>query len=135
MPRPLLEQQFTTFALTVETTPTPVNSGGNLTDMIETFTIAVPSTAANSVFFGNNNVTTTSGLEIQAGAIFVLAVNQARQLYETQLPLDELVRKVACNAQWMPENIPFICWNLANIYLIAAAATSVSITTFRTPFI
>lgn len=134
--RPLLEIQFTTFPLTVLTTPTPVKVNGALTDYIESFVIAVPSTAANNIFFGNAGVTITTGMEVVRGAPLQFFVQQVRQLYELQSPLEQIVKAApVCVPNFQSEAIPFVCWNLANVYLIASANTDISVTTFRTPFV
>lgn len=136
--RPLLEIQFTTFQLQVEVTPTPIKANGALTDYIESFIVCVDSGAANDVYFGNQNVTAAvgGGLQIIRGAPLQFFVQQVRQLYEVQSPLEEIVRAApVCLPHFQSEAIPFMCWNLANTFLIATAVTQVSITTFRTPFV
>jgi hypothetical protein len=136
--RPLLEIQFTTFQLQVETTPTPIKANGALTDYIESFVVSVDSGAANDVYFGNINVQAAvgGGMQIVRGAPLQFFVQQVRQLYELQSPLEQIVKAApVCVPGFQSEAIPFVCWNLANVFLIATAVTQVSITTFRTPFV
>lgn len=135
--RPLVEQQFLniTVALAAANIAQPIKSNGALTDLIVSFVVSVPSTAANSVFLGDQNVTTSTGIEILPGAPLLFTIDQTRQLYELQSPLEDLVRKVACNTQLQPEKIPFVCWNLANVYLVASAATNLAVMPFKVPYI
>lgn len=133
--RPLVEQQFSNIGVAVQTTPTPIKANGALTDLCVSFVVSVPATAANSVFLGDGNVTTATGIEILPGAPLLFTIDQIRQLYELQAPAEELVAKIACNTQFQSEKIPFVCWNLANLYLIATAVTNVAVMNFRVPYI
>lgn len=135
--RPLLEQQFSNIvvALAAANIAQPIKPNGALTDMITSFVVSVPSTAANSVFLGDANVTTASGIEILPGAPLLFTVDQVRQLYELQAPLEDLVARLSCNPAFIQEKIPFVCWNLQNVYLVAAAATNIAVMPFKTPYI
>jgi hypothetical protein len=133
--RPLVEQTLTTFALTVPVTPIPIRSSGSLIDMCDSFVLSVPASAANNVFLGDSSVTITTGIEIVAGVPINFAIDQNRQMFELQLPLEELVTRVACNPQFPSYNVPFICWNLSNLYVVAVANTVCVVSAFRVPYL
>ena len=127
--RPLTEQVFRNYNISVSTTPLPILDGASVNDLYTSMIIDPISTAANSVFFGDGSVTITNGLEIRAGLPLTLALSQSRQFYELQ----HLLMKLACvDGQ---EDLPFIVWNPANMYLIAAAATDVRIVLFKTAWV
>lgn len=139
--RDIVFQDFNTFTLAVAITPTPISSVFTKSDLIDSFVVSVPSTAANNVFAGNGSVTTTSGIEIIAGGgpLLFRIKNQNIQ-YDIHSALDpaaSALQQVACgNTQEIPiRSIPFIVWDLRQICLIAAAPTNVVIAPFRNMFI
>lgn len=124
--RPQVAQQFNTQVLAVQTTPTPL-AGIQLTQAyIDNIIICVFSTAANSVFFGDQGVTTSTGIEIPAGVSVQFPISNERPLYELQNPILRMVAKVICdNVEGF--QVPFVYWDLTQLYLIAAVATNVVI--------
>jgi len=135
MMRPTVPQQLNQFVCAVATTPTPVNANPALTSAyIDTLLICVYSTAANSIFLGDANVTTTNGMEIPIGTTIQLAISNERVLDELTLPLLPVVSKVLCAA--VPEvPIPFVYWDMSQIYLVAAAATNAVIIPFKRAYV
>lgn len=127
--RPIVAQPILNYALTVLITPTPVNVQDFLTAYVDTILVCLPSTAANSIFWGNESVTLASGLEITPGNTVSFATVNERQLYELQKPL----LKIACDDT--PEGITFVTWNCTSLNLIAAANTDVRIALFKNPFV
>lgn len=137
--RPVVRQDFTSQNLVVGTTPTPLNSDQALAQSyIDSFIIAVPSTAANSVFMGNQAVTAAAnggGVEIVAGAMPNFRIEQGgRMLYEILRPLLEMSAVAGCKIE-RPDVLPFVCWDLSTIFLIATANTNVTVMFFRNPFV
>jgi hypothetical protein len=132
--RPLIVQQFRTFSFAVGVNALPLEPTVDKTDLITTFVISNP-IAGISVYFGNGGVTVNSGLEILPGTAPEFVIEQeGRQLYELQGPLLDIDAGLQCrNVQ--PEAIPFVVWSPANIYLVAAAPTTVSVSLFKAMFI
>jgi len=133
--RPLLELTFTNIAISVvANVAQPLKANGALPDMIESFILSVPSTAANSVFIGDVNVSLTSGVEVVPGAPLFFSLNQIRQMYEVQAPAEILAKTAGCEPDYLSEAIPFICFNLFNMWVVASANTTFSLMTFKTPW-
>jgi hypothetical protein len=139
--RPPIEQSFFNTKLAVATTPTPLNTALDLNSLIQAFIICNPSFNANSVFFGDSNVTASSagptigtGLEIAVGLSREFRIIQDRQLYELQDPEMLMAQQALCQSL-TPNAIPIIVWKPNNIYLIAAVATTVSLCFFRNVYI
>lgn len=125
-----IEQTFFNFALAVGTTPTPVSSQIQIASLISSIIFSNPSTNANSVFLGDQNVSTTSGIEIVVGASPVLSIQQTRQLYEVQDP-SLFTAQVAMCAPLTPISIPVIVWNPLTMYFVASAPTTIGVMMFR----
>lgn len=133
--RQIIAQQFTTFSITVPIVAAPISGALQLQSLIDSFAISVPSTAANSIFFGSDGVTVTTGLELLAGTTSMFIVEHGgRQIYEVQEPVLKIAAAVKC-FDVAPEGIPFVCWDLSQIFLIAAAPTVVSIAAFKAMYI
>lgn len=133
--RDVIFQPFSTFVIAVAATPTPILPNQTKTDLIDSFVLSLDAAAANNVFIGDQAVTVNSGLEIVRGAgpLEFRILNQKQQ-YELQEPLIMLTEQLGCK----PQNgraIPFILWDLSQIYLIAAAPTNVRCAAFRSQFI
>ena len=133
--RQIVWQQFNHFALTVLTTPTPLSSVVNQSLYYDSVVISVPSAALNNVFFGGPGVTTGNGIELVAGAgpVEFRIANQFQQ-YDLLEPLLNVAAGVVCAPQ-TPKAIPFAAWNLAEMNLIAAANTAVTVMTFQSMFV
>ena len=133
--RPLVAQEWATQGFTVNVAPAqPLGPNLGITSMIDSFYITVPAAAANSIFIGGNPaVTTANGLELLAGTTSRFLVSQARQLYELQKPLLDVARTM-CNIEH-PEAIPFVVWDMSQIYVVAVAATVISFAPFKAMYI
>lgn len=133
--RPTVPQQLNQAVIAVAVTPTPLSSNPALTlAYIDSFLLCVYTTAANSVFFGDQSVTTTNGMEIPAGVTVQFSISNERQLYELQLPLLPVASQIVCAA--MPQSdIPFVYWDLSQLYLVAAAPTNVVIIPFKRAYV
>jgi len=134
--RPSVRQDFIAQALTVGTVPTPIVGDPALASAyIDSFIFNVPSTAANPVFLGNPAVTVTSGLEVTAGSAPNFAIDQGgRMLYELLRPILDIAAVAGCKVE-MPDTLPFVSWDLSQIYAIAAANTACVVVFFRNPFV
>jgi hypothetical protein len=146
-----LEQTFFNITVAVGLTATPLNNTLDIGNMIQSFSICNPSFNANSVFFGDSNVTASSagpaigtGLEIPVGSTQSFTVRQERQFYEIQDPdLQSAQALLAANASQAgvvcmpldPVMIPVIVWKPSNIYLVAAVATTVAVCFFRNVYV
>ncbi len=99
--------------------------------MFDAFIISVPRASANAVILGDSSVSPAlhNGLEIIPGQPVQLSIDNERQLYEVQAPLvDE-----ACAT---PEAIPFVAWDLANIYLASfVAPQTIGLIFFKNAFL
>lgn len=134
--RDIVFQPFETLAVAVGITPTPISPNFTKADLIDSFAVSVPSTAANNVFIGNTAVTTTTGLEIVAGAgpLQFIIRNQNIQ-YDIHSSLDPLAdAMLPCNVVQV-RGIPFVVWDLTQICLVATAPTTVVVAPFRAVFI
>lgn len=134
--RDITFQPFTTVVVAVAITPTPIWPVQNKADLIDSFAISVDAGAANNVFIGDQGVTVNSGLEIVAGggpALFRI-VNQNMH-YEIISYLADIAEILGCKQPNMPKTIPFVIWDLTQVYLIAAAGTNVRVAIFRSQFI
>src|ERR1700688_1698585 len=91
-----IEQTFFNFPLVVGVVPTPVSSQIQLGSLIASMIFSNPSTNANSVFLGDQNVSLTSGIEIVVGSSPILSIQQTRQLYEVQDPTMYTAQAAMC---------------------------------------
>lgn len=132
--RTVLFQPFSTFVVTVNLGPIQISPVQDKTSLVESFVLSIDA-AAGSAFIGDSTVTVASGLEIVAGAGPVLFENvNQKQSYELQKPLIGIAETVQCMNN-EPLAIPFIIWDLSQIYLVAAAATTVRVAAFRAQYI
>lgn len=133
--RNIVYQPFSTFVIAVAVTPTPIFPVQTKSDLIDSFVLSLDAAAANNVFIGDQGVTIASGLEIIAGGgpIQFVIRNQA-QHYEIQEPVLAIAETLQCKSANVV-SIPFIIWDLSQIYLVAAAATNVRCAAFRSQFI
>jgi hypothetical protein len=131
--RPIIPQRFIPFALLVGVGATPLNTSwqqANLAGRYDAFVISVPKAAANGVFLGDASISAAlnNGLEILPGIPIMLSIDNQRQLYEAQAPIVDALCTV-------PESIPFIAWNVSEIYLAAIAPTSVGVLLFQASYL
>lgn len=133
--RDIVHQPFDTFVVVVGVAPTQILPTQTKADFIDSFVVSVDAGAANNVFIGGNGVTIATGLEIVAGAGPInFLIRQQNQHYELQEPAIAVAEILGC-AKQTARSIPFIVWDLSQVYLIAAAATNVRVAVFRAPFI
>jgi hypothetical protein len=132
--RPLIVQQFRTFSFAVGIAALPIEPTVDKSRLITSFIISNP-IAGIAVFFGNQGVTTATGLEILPGTTPLFEIRQeGRQLYEIQGPLLDIDAGLQCrNIQ--PEAIPFVVWDPSNIFLVSTAATTVSVALFQAMYL
>jgi len=129
MNRPIIKQEFFTFSLAVQVTPTPINSAMSIQNLIDTIVITLPVGSANSVFFGASGVTITNGLEIVVGTTISFAIDhEGRKLYEIQQPLLQF-----CPGEDVA--IPFVVFDPSTTFLIASAVTNVSVGLFKVMYL
>lgn len=126
--RPLIEQTFFGVAVTgiTNTVAVQLSNALSLPNMIQTILLCNPSTSGSNVFFGDSNVSTTTGIELISGTSVMLLIEQERQLYEVQDP-DLLSAQIAACSPIKPVAIPVIVWNPQNLWIIAPVAGPISI--------
>lgn len=134
--RNLVRQEFSTFGITVQTTGGPINANMGITAMVDAIILSVPASAANNVFLGGDaGVTITTGIEIVAGSPVLFAIDHdGRQMYELQEPLVKMASVAMCLEQ-RPEAIPFVVWDISQMYLVASAATNMAVGVFKAMFL
>jgi len=122
--RPPIEQTFSTLPLAVPSANAiQLAAAYGVNNFIQSIAICNFSANANSVFLGgNNSVTTTSGYEIQPGSGPIFQIQQTRELYEAETPLQNLVQLANCDTKPADISIPLIVWNPSNMWIIAATA-------------
>ena len=139
--RPLVSQPFLSFPLAVPgaCAAIAISSTIDKAKLITGFVISNPA-AGSSVYLGNSGVAATGanqGLEIQPGTSPFFAVRQEdRQLYELQALLQQIAMAMKCQNVEM-EKIPFIVWDLTQLYLFSAnaAGSNVTIGVFPQPYL
>jgi hypothetical protein len=132
--RPLLTQPVSTILVVVGITATPIIPNQNKTDMVDSFVLSVDAGAANNVFMGDSSVTINNGIELIAGGGPVnFVIRNQWQQYDTQNALIAIAETLQCQ-QNQPMAIPFIVWDLSQIYLVAVAPTNVRVMQFRSQF-
>ena len=131
-----VEQTFVSISVSVPNTIVPMATQYQLPSLIQSMLICNPSSNGNSVFFGDQNVTTTSGIEVIAGTAINLAIVQERQLYEIQDPALLQAQMIGC-ATITPVSIPIVVWNPSDFYFIAGVAgpTVIAVMLFRNVYI
>ena len=133
--REVVTQPFDHFVVVVGVAPTQILPTQTKADLIDSFVVSVDAAAANNIFIGGNGVTIANGLEIvRGGGPINFIIRQQHQHYELQEPVLAIAEILACN-NYLARAIPFIIWDLSQIYLVAAAATNARIAVFRSPFI
>jgi len=135
--RPLVKQEGDAFAFAVPVAPAaPLAPQLGLGSMIDSFMITVPAGAANSIFLGfNAGVIVGNGIELLVGTTVNFRIDHdGRQLYEIQNLLTH-INNAVCGAPILPyEEIPLVCWDMSQIYVVAAAATNITFATFKTVY-
>jgi hypothetical protein len=134
--RDIAFQPFTTVVVAVQITPTPIWPVQNKADLVDSFVLSVDAGAANNVFVGDQGVTINSGIEVVRGTGPVnFIIHNQNMHYEIISYLADIAEILGCRQPNMPKTIPFIIWDLTQVYLVAAAITSVRVAIFRSQFI
>lgn len=134
--RPLVSQTLITFPLTVPGAgqAVPISQTLDKSRLITTFSVSNP-VAGSSVYLGNAGVSAagaTQGFEIPPGTAPAFRTFQEnRQLYELQGLLVVMAKVLNCSLPEI-EKIPFICWDLTQLFLFSAnvAGSQVTIAAF-----
>lgn len=135
--RAQVTQNIITFPLAVPGSgnPQPISTVLDKSKLITSFIISNP-LAGSSVYLGNAGVAATGptqGLEIQPGTAPNFRVNQeGRQLYELQTLVSMIVKQIGCVPPEL-EKIPFIVWDLTQIFLFSANAVGSTVTVAAFP--
>lgn len=131
--RPFVYQNFMQFAITVGTTPVPLIP---LRTEVDTIVFNVISTAANSVFWGGQAVTITTGMEIQPGVPISMGPDNTREQWELQRVLEYIGAIVARSTGREPLSsyrAPRVVFDASKVFLVAAANTQVNLALFIPP--
>jgi len=134
--RPVVYQRAANFSINVGTSPIALM---NQNFPVDTIIISVPSTAANSVFFGyGSGVTTGSGLEVRPGVPVAIIPENTRELWEIQRVLESIAAMIAAERGYNPigtYKTPRVVFNLSEYFLIAGVVgpTVTAVMAFFTP--
>lgn len=132
--RPVVYQRALNYQMTVTVTPQALL---NSRFECDTIVIDVPSTAANSVFFGYGSaITVNSGLEIQAGLPVSIAPENSREQWELQRILEVLGAILSYERGWPapgPMRAPRVVFNANEYFVVAAVNTNIRIMLFNVP--
>jgi hypothetical protein len=133
--RPVVYQEAINYALTVGTTAVPIL---NTTFPVDAILISVPSSGANSVFFGRGtSINTVSGSEITPGSPTLFRVDNTRELWEVQRLLEFIAAMLANDrgARSIPTfRAPRVVMDASDYALVAGVAGVVaSIMLFYVP--
>ena len=132
--RDTVAQDFNPAPVAVTANPTPLSGAAQQRSYIDSFLVCLYTTAANSVFLGGASVTTTTGIEIPAGVSIQFSLSNERPLYELSNALMLITDAVRCEN--IPgTTIPFVYWDMSQIFAIAAANTSLIVLPFKRMFV
>jgi hypothetical protein len=134
--RPNVIQRATNFQVTVPVAPNSIaftNSRFECDSML----LDLPSTAANSAFWGyGSTVTAANGIEIQAGQPILIEPENTREMWEIQRTLEFIAallardRGVPCLP---PFRAPRVVFNANEWFLTTTVAVTMSIMLFHVP--
>jgi hypothetical protein len=134
--RPQVFQRAINYTIQILAANTPVPLINQDTPC-DSMLINVYSTAANSVFFGfGSGITVSSGIEIQAGAPVIITPDNTREMWDLQKPLEFIAALLAYQnglPALGPYRAPRVVFNASDYFVVAAAATAVSIMLFYVP--
>jgi hypothetical protein len=135
--RPYSYQRALNMQVTVPATPAPPVPVLNSNFMCETMMFSIPSSGANSVFFGyGNSVNTASGREIRPGSPVSFSVDNTREFWELQRMLEAMAAMIAAQSGWQPPGTflaPRVVFNAAEYFLTASVQTTLAVMLFYTP--
>ena len=134
--RPRVFQRAVNMQVTVPAAPAVIAVTNNRFEC-DSFLLDVPSTAANSVFFGYGaGVTTTNCLEVQAGTPILIEPENTREQWELQRQL-EFIAAMLAELRGYPTlgqyRAPRVVFNAGEYFLTATAATVMSVILFSIP--
>jgi hypothetical protein len=139
--RDLVTQTFRSFALTLTggAAAVPLDLNANKQQLITSFGISNPLGSGGSIYIGNQGVTAPGGanpgFEIQAGtAPFFREFQEGRQLYELQLLVADIAEVLNCTNIGL-EKIPFVVWDLSQLFVFSAVNLTFTIITFPTMYL
>lgn len=139
--RDLVTQNFRTFPVTLVGTAAavPLDISGSKQQLITAFGISNPLASGGSIYIGNQGVTdptgANAGFEIQAGtAPFFREFQEGRQLYELQALIAEIAQRMNCGPLTL-EKIPFVVFDLSQIYAFSLVNITFTVITFPTMYL
>lgn len=139
--RDLVTQNFRTFTVTLGAgaVAVPLDPNGSKLQLITSFGISNPVGSGGSIYIGNQNVTDPTGanpgFEIQAGtAPFFREFQEGRQLYEVQSLVALIASKLEC-ANVTLEKIPFVVFDLSQIFAFSLVGLTFTVITFPTMYL
>jgi hypothetical protein len=132
--RPIVYQRGLNFQIAVTTSPQPITNGGFQCDGM---VLDVPSTAANSIFFGfGSGITTSSGIEIRPGLPVLFAPDNTREMWELQRLLEQIATILA-NQAGLPTlgqyKAPRVVLNGSDWYVVTTLAVTMSVMLLNVP--
>jgi hypothetical protein len=132
--RPVVSQRAVNYGFTAGTASLPLTAARL---EIDGFMVNVPSTAANSVWLGfGSSITVGTGLEVQAGVPVFFSASNDRQEWELQRALEYMAAVAALQNGLQPlpaYRAPRVVLNAADWFIIASAATNISLMFFFIP--
>lgn len=132
--RPIVYQRAMNYTIQAGVAPLPIANGGFQCDAI---ILDVFNTAANSVFFGyGSGISVTSGIEIRPGLPILLSPENSREQWEIQRVLEMIAGMMAAERGYAgpgPFRSPRVVLNANEYWVVAAAATAVSVMLFPVP--
>lgn len=132
--RPLVYQRKLNISIPLTAVPVAIM---NQTFPCDAFIINNPSTNASSIFWGDQSVQATNGMEIQPGLPVLLSTSNTRQLWEVQNALKDLAAIMAGRQGIDPpqeELSPRVVFDMNDQYLVSPAANqTVSVMFFFVP--
>lgn len=135
--RQRMPQEWGVINITVTTTPQVLSNSLGPSSLITTIVLSVPTGQAQGVFLGpTSGVTITTGLEIPVGNPQEYAVINERELVEIESPLlgiwAAIMGALRCPINVVQsDQVPIAAWDLTNMWLVAAANTTLNVGTFK----
>lgn len=132
--RPYVYQRGINYQLTANVTPIPLMPSRF---EVDTVVLDVFSTAANSIFWGyGSSVSVNSGQEVRPGLPITIAPENTREQWELQRCL-EMLALIHAEERGLPTlgqyRAPRVVLDASNLFIVAAAATAVSVLLFLVP--
>jgi hypothetical protein len=132
--RPHVFQRAVSTSITAGVAPVPIM---NQRFDCDTIVLDVPTTAANSVFFGfGSGVTVTSGIEIRPGLPIAITPDNNREQWELQRMIEMIAAMMAVQLGFDSigqYRAPKVVFNANEYFVVAAATTVMSALVFYVP--